>query len=94
MSVNELGRYEKLVDRSYELNAPLEPNKSIKEFMTVSEDKLVIEDKNPIAVKSLDIVDQSMLSSSMGKYHEQYIKNVLQADIVSAVMNIQMGSSH
>lgn len=91
MSVNELGRYERLVDRSYELNAPLEPNKSIKEFMTVSEEKLVIEDKNPIAVKSLDIVDQSMLSSSMGKYHEQYIKNVLQADIVSAVMNIQKG---
>lgn len=91
MSVNELARYEKLVDRSYELDAPLEPGKAIKDFMTVSEDKLVIEDKNPIAVKSTDIVDQSMLSSSMAKYHEQYIKDVLQADIASAVMNIQKG---
>lgn len=91
MSVGEYNRYSKLIDKSHTLPAPLNSDKTIKEEIVIDPDSLKIDEVNEIPIKSNDIIDESMVSSSMNKYHEKYITDVFQKDVLRMVMNTQKG---
>lgn len=91
MSIGTRERLVNLAMRSYQMDSPFNPENTIEEDMVVNENDLVIDDNNPLPVKSLDIVDKSMTESSINKVYDKYIRNVLDKDILKMVMNLQKG---
>lgn len=91
MSVGSRERLIDMVKHSYEMQSPINEKETIAESLVIKQEDLVIEDKNKLAVESLDIIDESMKYSSLPKYSENYITKVMDKDILSMVMNIQKG---
>lgn len=91
MSIGSFERYKRLARESGELPDPMNHNATINESSVISQEDVTIAEDTPLAVKSNDMLDKSMLSSSLNKYNEQYIERVFNKDILNAVMSIQRG---
>lgn len=91
MSVKEFERYNRLSHISYDLPNPNNPEQTISESLVVKPEDFKIKPVNPLPVQSNDIIDKSMLSSSMNAYTEEYVEKLMDKDILAMVMNIQKG---
>lgn len=91
MSVGSFDRFKRLASEAGELPDPMGSNKTISDASLITKEDITIEEVTLLPVKSNDIIDKSMLSSSLSKYNEQYIEKVYQKDILNAVMSVQRG---
>ena len=91
MPVGTFERFKRLARESGDLPDPMRSNQTIAESSIIREEDVKIAEVTPLAVKSNDMLDKSMLSSSLNKYNEQYIEKVFHKDILNAVMSIQRG---
>ena len=91
MSVGTFERFKRLARESGQLPDPTNHNLTIAEASAISQEDVTIAEETPLAVKSNDMLDKSMLSSSLNKYNEQYIERVFNKDILNAVMSVQRG---
>lgn len=91
MSTGSRERLLKLTEESYQLDSPFDDSKNIKENMIIQQEDVIINDENPLPIKSLDIIDESMTQSTINKITDKYIRHVLDKDILRMVMNLQKG---
>lgn len=91
MSLGTFERFKKLAEKAGDLSDPLNSNLSIRESSIITKEDTDIDEITSLNVSSNDIIDQSMTSSSLSKYNEQYIDKVYHKDILNAVMSIQRG---
>lgn len=91
MSIGSRDRLMKLAEDSFHLKSPFNGEETIEQSMVINPSDVIIDDNNPLPVKSLDIIDQSMTQSTINKISDKYIRNVLDKDILRMVMNLQKG---
>ena len=91
MSLGSFDRLKRLARESGDISDPLNPELSISESSAITLEDVNIAEVTPLHVDSNDIIDQSMLSSSLSKLNEQYIEKVYHKDVLNAVMSIQRG---
>ena len=91
MSIGSFNRYKRLAAESGDLPDPINPELSINEAKVITKEDVTISAVTRLPVESNDIIDESMLSSSLIKVNEQYINKVMHKDILNAVMSIQRG---
>ena len=91
MSTGSRDRLLKLAEESFQLESPFNNETTIEKDMVVDQKDIVIDDNNPLPVKSLDILDKSMTQSTITKISDKYIRNVMDKDILKMVMNLQKG---
>lgn len=87
ISAAEYKRYQDLAVSYKTIIAP-DGTTTLDKFIDIKPEQLVIPD-NVNMVDSDTVFDKSMLKSSLLVFDEYYIKNILQKDIASMVMNIQ-----
>lgn len=89
LAEGSLNRLKKMSVSAGLMRSPIDKNKTIDESRVITKEDITIPETNSLNVESTDVLDESMLSSSLTKFNKRYVSHVYQKDVLNAVMSIQ-----
>lgn len=91
LSAKEVARLKRNAMSFQEAKNPWGGNKTIAEFMEISEESLAIPEEVPLADDIEGVIDKGMLNSTITHMNKDYIHNIMRKDILNALMHLQNG---
>lgn len=89
ISPSEMKGLQKLSEKYKKIPNPFTNEGKLEDLLTITHEELVIPEKNNLVDDLPGVVDKSMLSSSLARFDETYVKKLMPKHIAKTVMSLQ-----